>query len=258
MFSPSAQYTEAANKARRLIFMIRRSFQDLWKSAFILFYGALVRLHLEHGMPAFSPNFVADINDLERIQKLATSLVTGMRHVPYEDLSSLPFEYWSELVFFLPLARRGLRGHPYKLLQGASHHRWRGSAFSVRVVKYWNKFPASVVTALSVNVSKKTLEKIRTEIFPHLPHWLNTHLPISNSPPAQSHLQTTHCELSVKAEAIWVSYNREIGKEKKYYVRHLGILNAPHDLLLVVFFYTFYELSLILPTVLRRLTSRRT
>ncbi len=29
MFSPSAQCTEAANKARRLIFMIRRSFQGL-------------------------------------------------------------------------------------------------------------------------------------------------------------------------------------------------------------------------------------
>ncbi len=29
MFSPSAQCTEATNKAIRLIFMIRRSFQDL-------------------------------------------------------------------------------------------------------------------------------------------------------------------------------------------------------------------------------------
>ncbi len=40
MFSPSAQCTEAANKARRLIFMIRRSFQDLSKSAFIPLNGA--------------------------------------------------------------------------------------------------------------------------------------------------------------------------------------------------------------------------
>ncbi len=35
MFSLSAQCTEAANKVRRLIFMIRRSFQNLSKSAFI-------------------------------------------------------------------------------------------------------------------------------------------------------------------------------------------------------------------------------
>ncbi len=36
VFSPSAQCTAATNEARRVIFMIRRSFQDLSKSAFIL------------------------------------------------------------------------------------------------------------------------------------------------------------------------------------------------------------------------------
>ncbi len=43
VFSPSAQYTEAANKARLWIFMIRRFFQDLSKSVFIALYGACVR-----------------------------------------------------------------------------------------------------------------------------------------------------------------------------------------------------------------------
>ncbi len=60
MFFPSAQYTKAASKARRLIFMIRRSFQGLSKSAFIPLYGALVRSHLEYGMPACSPNLAAE------------------------------------------------------------------------------------------------------------------------------------------------------------------------------------------------------
>ncbi len=36
-------------------------------------------------------------------------------------------------LFFLPSARRGLRGHPFKVLQGPSHRRRRGSPFSVRV-----------------------------------------------------------------------------------------------------------------------------
>ncbi len=63
-------------------------------------------------------------------------------------------------LFFLPPARRGLRGYPYKVLQGANHHRRRGSAFSVRVVKYLNKVPASAVTAPSVNVFKKRLEEV--------------------------------------------------------------------------------------------------
>ncbi len=173
--------------------MIRRSFQDLSKSAFIPLYEALVRPHLEYGMPACLPNLVADINHLERIQRLATRLVTGLRHLPYEErlqrlgLYSLQrrrlradlitaFKIFKGLLdidpnlFFLPPARRGLRGHPFKVLQGAGHRRRRGSAFSVRVVKYWNKLPASVVTAPSVNVFKKRLEKVWTEAFPHLPH----------------------------------------------------------------------------------------
>ncbi len=85
MFFPSVQCTETANKARRLIFMIRRSIQDHSKSAFIPLYEALVCPHLEYAMPACSPNLVADINHLERIQRFATRLVAGMRHLPYEE-----------------------------------------------------------------------------------------------------------------------------------------------------------------------------
>ncbi len=46
-FSHSA---DAANRTRRLIFMIRRSFQYLSKLAFIQLYGTLVRPYLECGM----------------------------------------------------------------------------------------------------------------------------------------------------------------------------------------------------------------
>ncbi len=122
LFSPSAQCTEATNKARRLIFMIRRSFQDLSKQIFIPLCGALVRSHFEYGMLACLPNLVADINHLERIQRLATRLVAGIPHLPYEERLQCP-------VFFPP-ARRGLRGHPYKVLQGANHRRRRDLAIS--------------------------------------------------------------------------------------------------------------------------------
>ncbi len=66
--------------------------------------------------------------------------------------------------FFYLALKVAFEGGPYK-------------AFSVRVGKYWNKLPASVVTALSVNVFKKRLDKVWTEGFPHIPHWLTTHLP---------------------------------------------------------------------------------
>ncbi len=73
-------------------------------------------------------------------------------------------------LFFLPPSRRGLRGHPYKVLQDTNHRQRRGSAFSVRVVEYCNKLPVSVATAPSVKLFKTRLEKVWTEVFPHLPH----------------------------------------------------------------------------------------
>ncbi len=72
---------------------------------------------------------------------------------------------WSEL-FFPPPARRGLRGQPYKVLQGMNRLRRRGFSLSVRVVKYWNKLPASVVTVPSV---KKRLANVWTGLFQSSP-----------------------------------------------------------------------------------------
>ncbi len=190
MSSPSAQCSEAANKAKRLIFMIGRSLQDHSKSAFNPLYGALVRPHLEYGMPACLPSLVADINHLARIQRLAIRLVADMRHLPYEErlqrlgLYSLQLRLlWADLIttfkiftglldvdpnlFFPPPARRGLRGHPFKVLQGASHRRRRGiSAISMRL---WNTEISSQLPSLQLLLSRKG-KKVWTEIFPHLPH----------------------------------------------------------------------------------------
>ncbi len=94
----------------------------------------------------------------------------------------------------LPPTRRGHRGHPYKVLQGTSHSRRRGSAFSVRAVEYWNKLLASIVTAPSVKTFKEGLEKIWTKVFPGLPNWLKfrlpnslTHPPFNYTPNINSH-----------------------------------------------------------------------
>ncbi len=97
---------------------------------------------------------------------------------------------------------------PYKLLQGASHRQRRGLVFSLRVVKCWNTLPASDVTAPSVNVFEKGLEKVWTEVFAHFPHELNTHLPISlptpSIPPAHPHLPLSSlCVTQLPALIVW-------------------------------------------------------
>ncbi len=45
------------------------------------------------------------------------------------------------------------------------------------------KAPVSVVTAPSVNIFKKRLEQVWAELFPHIPHWLNTNHPNHLPPP---------------------------------------------------------------------------
>ncbi len=142
-----------------------------------------MRPHLENGMPACSPNLEAHVNHLERIQRLATRLVTSIHHLPYEErlqwLGLHSLQRWrlrADLVttfkimtclsdidpnlFFSPSLstrpnRASLQGTPRCELPPKER-----VTFSVRVVLYWNKLPASVVTAPSVNIFKKRLEKV--------------------------------------------------------------------------------------------------
>ncbi len=86
-------------------------------------FSSIELLHLEYGIPACSPNLAADINHLEKIQRLATRLVTGKRRgtaatgpsflaaastsgwpdYRLQDIQG-PFGYCFKLVFnFLPL-----------------------------------------------------------------------------------------------------------------------------------------------------------
>ncbi len=108
-------------------------------------------------MEANAPTLFSDINQLERVQRLAPRLVRGLRHVPYEErlrqlnLFSmerrrlradliLAFKIVKDEVdlnpfdFFLRPPRAGLRGYTYRLLHGPIRLRRRSGAFSVRVV----------------------------------------------------------------------------------------------------------------------------
>ncbi len=120
-------------------FLVQRSFRELSKTTLTPLYYALVRPHLGYAMEANAPTLMADINQLERVQRLATRLVTGLRHVPYEDrlrqlnlfslkrrrlradliLACKIFKGEVDLnpsEFYLRPPRAGLRGHTYRLL----------------------------------------------------------------------------------------------------------------------------------------------
>ncbi len=84
-FTTSAHCREAANTARRFLFMVKIHFCELSSSSFTPIFYILVRTHIEYAIEANAPTLRADINRLVRVQRLAIRLVRVLRHVPYEE-----------------------------------------------------------------------------------------------------------------------------------------------------------------------------
>ncbi len=137
-FKTSLHCQHAANRVRRILFLLRRGFSVLTPEIFRPLYLALVRPILEYGQQASSPHLRRDIALMERIQRLATRMVKSMRELPYEDRlrrlkifslecrrlrGDLILAYnilhdrldLPQAEFFEAPAKRGLRGHDYKL-----------------------------------------------------------------------------------------------------------------------------------------------
>ncbi len=129
---------------------------------------------------------------LLQVKRLATRLVKGFRRLPYEEqlrrlgLHSLHrrrlrggliavYKMFSGALdldpglFFIPPVRPGLRGHLFKVLQAPSRSLRRKSSYSIRVVKYWNRLPAPIVTAPSVNSFKRQLDSAWDKLFAKVP-----------------------------------------------------------------------------------------
>ncbi len=66
----------------------------------------------------------------------------------------------------------------------------------LRVVKYWNKLPASVVTATSIEIFKKRLKKVWTEVFLHC---LKYHLPNPSPSNCTSFINSPHLYMLPKS-----------------------------------------------------------
>ncbi len=160
----------AANKARGMLYFIKRSFACLTKEVFAPLYSALVRPHLEYAIQANCPYLKKDINHLERTQRAATRWVKGLRGLTYEErLQALKLQplgkrrLRNDLVQTLKILynhidldaaqlfkfsrRPGLRRSSIRLLHKTRRTRRSRNSFACRVVNYWNRLPFSVTSA---------------------------------------------------------------------------------------------------------------
>ncbi len=81
-FKTSLHCQQAVNRARRVLFQLRRGFAVLTLEIFRPLYLALVRPIFEYGQQASSPYLQRDIALMERLLRLATRTVKGMRELP--------------------------------------------------------------------------------------------------------------------------------------------------------------------------------
>jgi len=97
----SWQCTLAAQKANHILGCIKRSTTSMLMEVILPLNSALLRPHLEYCIQFYGPQH-KDIEQLDWVQKMATEMIRGLEHLPYE-------ERLRELGLF-SLQKRGLWG----------------------------------------------------------------------------------------------------------------------------------------------------
>ncbi len=175
-----SQVNSAAQQANKVLFTIKRTFEELDHVTGCLLYNGLVRPRLEYAATVWNPSLVRDIETLEKIQRRATRLICRPRGLSYPErlmklnLPSLVhrrrrgdmiemFKYINGInatsVFPFTYADRRTRGHDLKISVAQSRLKLRHDSFFVRTISHWNKLPAIVVQADSVSSFKSRLDR---------------------------------------------------------------------------------------------------
>ena len=180
---PSRQCAEAARRGNAVLGQIARAFHYRNRYTFLSLYKQYVRPHLEFAVPAWSPWSASDRQVLEKVQKRAIKMVSGLTANTYEgrlaELGLLSLEarrvkydlvqtfkilhgydrvdwsHWFTLVGTNP--DRVTRGtsDPLNIVRRVHNLDLRRHFFSNRVVEHWNSLPSATKSAVSVTSFKE-------------------------------------------------------------------------------------------------------
>ena len=136
-------------KSNQILGLIKRSFVYRYSEIIERLFIALVRPHLKYANSVWHPRFKKDMEQIEKVQRLATKLVTSLRNMSYQkrlqslELPSLVYRRYRgdmigvykfihgifksgrSLLPMVPLS--ALRGHTYKLKKSHCHTRLRSN-----------------------------------------------------------------------------------------------------------------------------------
>ena len=173
----SEQCNKAAKSANMTLGMIKRNVVSRDKDIIVKLYKALVRPKLDYCVQAWRPYLKKDIENLEKVQRRATKLISQCRGLSYHDrlkitgLTTLEerrnrgdmLEVFKTIKGINKLDYTNLfrlsnntntRGHTLKLAKVRPRLDCRKHFFSCRVINRWNSLPQQVVEAETVNSFK--------------------------------------------------------------------------------------------------------
>ena len=167
-------------KANSRLGIIRRNFTNLTPPVFLPIYKALVRPLLEYCSCIWNPNFKIDYNDIEKVQRRATKLVSTVSTLSYQQrlktlkLDSLAFRRRRSDIIqvfkiikkidnlnpsnFFELNELPTRGHRYKINKPRVSTKLRQNSFAIRTINDWNSLSESAVSCKTVNSFKTAIK----------------------------------------------------------------------------------------------------
>jgi hypothetical protein len=190
---PSAQCAKAARTASTVLSQLSRSFHFRDRHVFVRLYKQYVRPHLEFATAAWSPWTAADKECLEKVQKRAVKMVSGLKSTEYEEklkelgmttleerrhqidmqqthkilhgVDRVSKETWFTMAS--DSQRETRQGtNPWNIKPQTARLEIRRNFFSNRVVNGWNSIPREIQEKEKPKDFKMAYEKHRSTVVP--------------------------------------------------------------------------------------------
>ena len=176
----SSQTQNVVAKANKIMYTVKRTMRYLTRSSGPLLFKSLIRPILEYGNSAWTPTTIAEIDQIEAVQRRMTRWIcrdNNLSNVQRLEQLKMPtlthrrrrgdlieiyrhFKYpeaYNSLS--LNVNNNNTRGHNFKLVK----QRWttpvRKNFFHLQAANDWNSLPYNVVNAPNLNIFKSRLDK---------------------------------------------------------------------------------------------------